>query len=190
MQLALELLEQDKEKALITSLKNDLIEMELLIQQSLEFVKGLEKQHVVEINLDEILNNIVEEYRNRDLFIHLKAEQCGSCKIDVQAFRRVLSNLLDNAFRYGDNSLVTLSYKKKSHQVIIQIFDEGSGIPAEKLEAVFQPFYRLDHSRSKKTGGSGLGLAIVRQLCDAQGWKIELIPRKSRGIEAYIEIPI
>ncbi len=190
MQIALELLDQDKDKTLISSLKKDLIEMELLIQQSLEFVKGLDKHHAIEINLDKFFDNIIDDYHKRDLLIHRIAEQCGTSKVDDQAFRRVLLNLLDNAFRYGNNDPVTLCYKKNKHQLIIQVLDEGSGIPTEKLEAVFQPFYRLDHSRNKKTGGSGLGLAIVKQLCDAHGWKIELILRKKRGIEAYIEIPI
>lgn len=189
MQVALELLEQDKDKALITSLKNDLKEMESLIKKSLEFVKGLDNHHVTDINLDDIIASIVEDYRKQDLFIHLKSGQCRSCKIDVNAFRRVLTNLIDNAFRYGENSLVTLSYKKQHNSLIIQVLDEGPGIPVEKIEAVFQPFYRIEHSRNKKTGGSGLGLAIVRQLCDAHGWKIELIPRKERGVEAHIIIP-
>ena len=190
MQVALDLLEQDQDKALVTRLKNDLIEMELLIQKSLEFVKGLDKQNAIEVNLDEIFHTIIEDYRKRDLFIHLVAESCGTCKIDIQAFRRVLLNLLDNAFRYGDNSPVTLSCKKEKHQLTIQVLDEGPGIPTEKLETVFQPFYRLDHSRNKKIGGSGLGLAIVKQLCDAHSWKIQLLPRKNQGLEASIEIPI
>ncbi len=192
MQVALDLLEQDQDqdKALVTGLKNDLIEMELLIQKSMEFVKGLDKQNAIETNLDIIFNSIIEDYRKRDLVIHLVAESCGTCKIDIQTFRRVLLNLLDNAFQYGDNSPVTLSCKKEKHQLTIQVLDEGSGIPTEKLETVFQPFYRLDHSRNKKSGGSGLGLAIVKQLCDAHNWKIELLSRKNKGLEACIEIPI
>lgn len=190
MQLALELLDQNQNKALINRLKNDLVEMELLIQQSLEFVKGLDNQQVMEINLDDVINHMMNEYRQRELFIQLISEPCGVCKIDVQALRRILLNLLDNAFRYGENSPVTLSYRKNKHHLTIHILDEGAGIPVDKLETVFLPFYRLENSRNKKTGGSGLGLAIVKQLCDAHDWKIELIARKNRGIKASIEIPI
>ena len=60
----------------------------------------------------------------------------------------------------------------------------------DKLEIVFQPFYRLDVSRSKQTGGSGLGLAIVQQLCDIHHWKIKLIMREQGGLEARLEIPV
>jgi two-component system osmolarity sensor histidine kinase EnvZ len=163
--------------------------MEQLIQQSLEFVKGVEKQQVLEVNLDEFISHIIDDYLKRNLIIQLKAEPCGMCKIDVQAFKRVLLNLLDNAFRYGENNPVTLSISRNKHQLTVQILDEGSGIPIDKLETVFRPFYRLENSRSKKTGGSGLGLAIVKQLCDAHGWKIELTARENRGIKATIEIP-
>ncbi len=192
MRLAVALLEQEnnKDSALIASLKTDLVEMELLIQQALEFVKGLDRQHTEEINLDNAFCKIVEEYRTRDLFIRLKAEQIGVVKIEFGVFRRVLLNLLDNAFQYSGNRLVTLSYEKNGRHLIIRILDKGAGIPEEKLEKVFQPFYRLEHSRNKKTGGSGLGLAIVRQLCDAHGWTIKLTPRKGQGMEASLEIPL
>ncbi len=190
MQLAVELLDQNQDKALIINLKNDLIEMELLIQQSLEFVKGLGKQQLIDVNLDEVIRHIIDDYRKRNLIIQLKTEPCRMCKIDVQAFRRVIFNLLDNAFRYGENSPVTLSCRKNKHLLTINILDEGPGIPTNKLMTVFLPFYRLEHSRSKKTGGSGLGLAIVKQLCDAHGWKIELFPRENRGVKASIEIPV
>ncbi len=190
MQLAVELLGQNQEKALIINLKNDLMEMELLIQQSLEFVKGLDKQQLIEVDLDEVIRHIIDDYRKRDLIIKLKVEPYGMCRIDLQAFRRVIFNLLDNAFRYGENSPVTLFFSKTKHLLTIHILDEGPGIPIDKLEAVFLPFYRLENSRSKKTGGSGLGLAIVKQLCDAHGWGIELISGENKGVKASIKIPV
>jgi signal transduction histidine kinase len=73
----------------------------------------------------------------------------------------VLSNLLDNASKYGGTGVVGLSCNRHDGNIIIRVTDQGSGIPTQHLEAVFQPFYRLDNSRSKQTGGSGLGLAIV-----------------------------
>ncbi len=190
MQLAVELLDQDQDKALISNLTNDLIEMERLIQQSLEFVKGVEIKQPLEVNLDKIINDIIDDYLKRGLIIQINSEPYGVCRIDVQAFKRVLLNLLDNAFRYGENSPVTLSVSKNKHQLTVQVLDEGPGIPTDELGKVFSPFYRLENSRSKKTGGSGLGLAIVKQLCDAHGWKIELSVRDNHGIKASIKIPL
>ncbi len=73
--------------------------------------------------------------------------------------------------------------------MLIEIRGRGPGIPEEQLEAVFQPFYRLEGSRSQATGGSGLGLAIVRQLCDRHGWGIELKPREGGGTDACLTLP-
>ncbi|EGV49870.1 periplasmic sensor signal transduction histidine kinase [endosymbiont of Riftia pachyptila (vent Ph05)] len=71
----------------------------------------------------------------------------------------------------------------------IQILDRGAGIPEAQLEAVFQPFFRLEGSRNPATGGSGLGLAIVRQLCDLYGWQIQLVPRQGGGTKACLSLP-
>ena len=190
MQIALELLEEGRNSSLIAGLKNDLNEMERLIQQALELVKGLDKHHPVEINMDEMIRGIVADYQRQQYTVNWRASKCGVCKIEADALRRVLANLLDNAFRYGGNEPVDLSCIKKDNNLIIRIMDRGPGIPKEELELVFQPFFRLDNSRNKKTGGSGLGLAIVRQLCDVHGWKIQLFPVKGKGLEARLIIPI
>ena len=190
MQIALELLEDNNNSRLIAGLRNDLKEMERLIQQALELVKGLDKNHPVETDLDQLIAAIVADYQRQRQTIHWQLSQCGVCKIEVDTLRRVLVNLLDNAFRYGGGEPVELSCIRKDTNLIIRIMDQGPGIPKEQLEAVFQPFFRLDSSRSKKTGGSGLGLAIVRQLCDVHGWKIRLLPGKGKGLEACLIIPI
>ena len=190
MQIALELLEEEKNSSLIAGLKNDLTEMERLIQQALELVKGLDKHQPVETNPDELIRGIVANYQRQQQTIHWQASECGICKIEVDALRRVLANLLDNAFQYGGAEPVDLSCIKNNKNLVICIIDRGPGIPKEEFEAVFQPFYRLENSRSKKTGGSGLGLAIVRQLCDIHGWKIQLFPGKDKGLKACLTIPL
>jgi len=70
------------------------------------------------------------------------------------------------------------------------ILDRGPGIPVDQIETMFQPFHRLDASRSPVTGGSGLGLAIVRELARANGWEINLSARAGGGLEAWIVIPV
>ena len=67
--------------------------------------------------------------------------------------------------------------------------DTGSGIPADQLEKVFRPFYRLEGSRSQTTGGTGLGLAIVRQLAETNGCRVTLENRAEGGLEAVLELP-
>ena len=190
MQIALELLEENNNSSLIAGLKDDLNEMERLIHQALELVKGLNNNRPVETDINQLIAAIVADYQRQQQTIHWQVSQFGVCKIEVDTLRRVLVNLLDNAFRYGGNEPVELSCKRKNTNLIIRIIDQGPGIPKEQLEAVFQPFFRLESSRSKKTGGSGLGLAIVRQLCDVHGWKIRLFLGKGKGLEACLIIPI
>ncbi len=191
MQIALELFETEtlKDRLLLKDLKKDLLEMESLIQQSMEFIKGLDKQSPIQIDLDNFFKEIVADYKKHGLTIILKSHQCGTCIIQHLALKRILCNLLDNAFQYSHNTPVTLFYQKKPGYLLIEIIDQGPGIPKDKIETVFQPFFRLEQSRNKRTGGSGMGLAIVYQLCKAHGWIINLIPNKEQGLTATLKIP-
>nr|WP_304956631.1 sensor histidine kinase [endosymbiont of Lamellibrachia barhami] len=103
--------------------------------------------------------------------------------------RRVITNLLDNAIRYGDSKPIKVELECDDSQLKIRIQDQGPGIPADQRESVFLPFYRLEKSRSTTTGGSGLGLAIVRQLTDANGWTVELQLAPRSGTVALVTIP-
>jgi two-component system osmolarity sensor histidine kinase EnvZ len=105
------------------------------------------------------------------------------------ALRRILANLIENALRYGDGKPILLSCVCERETTLISVLDRGPGIPPEQVEAVFRPFYRLETSRSKATGGSGLGLAIARQLAEANGWRIQLLPRVGGGTEARLSLP-
>ncbi|MCF6204352.1 MAG: ATP-binding protein [Methylococcaceae bacterium] len=188
MQIALELLQNDSNSTLISKMRNNLLEMETLIQQSLELVKGLDKHNAIDVEINTVINDIILDYKSQQQVIHYRPADCGICNIEINAFRRILYNLLDNAIRYSDNKVIAIICIKKNEKLVIRILDQGTGIPADKLEMVFQPFYRLDNSRNKGTGGSGLGLAIVKQLCDIYGWNIQLIPRLKGGLEVKLEI--
>jgi two-component system osmolarity sensor histidine kinase EnvZ len=188
MQIALELLQNDSNSKLISKMRNNLVEMENLIQQSLELVKGLDKHNSIDVEITTVINDIVLDYKSQQQVIHYRPIDCGICNLEINAFRRVLYNLLDNAIRYSDNKVIEIFCIRENEKLVIRILDQGTGIPLDKLEMVFQPFYRLDNSRNKETGGSGLGLAIVKQLCDIYDWKIHLIPRPKGGLEVRLEI--
>jgi two-component system osmolarity sensor histidine kinase EnvZ len=99
----------------------------------------------------------------------------------------VVTNLLENAQRYGGGE-ITLRLVKEKSRARTQVQDNGLGIPQDELEKVFRPFYRLEASRAKSTGGTGLGLAVVKQLAEANGWEIFLRNRKEGGLEAELVI--
>jgi signal transduction histidine kinase len=104
------------------------------------------------------------------------------------SLKRAIVNLTGNAIRFGERARVTLT--KDVSNIRIAIDDDGPGIPAEKLEEVFEPFTRLDTSRSKETGGVGLGLAIARSCARAHGGDVVLTNLPKQGLRASIFLPI
>lgn len=102
------------------------------------------------------------------------------------ALKRAIRNLMENAVRYGDKARVYLTSDAESIAIVIQ--DEGPGIAEEQMELVFEPFVRLEESRSRETGGVGLGLAIARQTIRGFGGEVTLVNRDA-GLEVRVELP-
>lgn len=101
--------------------------------------------------------------------------------------RRVVSNLVSNAVRYGQRAEVSVGVRGDVVQVVVN--DHGPGIPASHLDAVFEPFYRVESSRSRDTGGAGLGLYIARDLITRQGGSLTLVNRAEGGLQAVVCLP-
>jgi signal transduction histidine kinase len=105
----------------------------------------------------------------------------------VSLLRRCLGNLIDNAALYGDRVTVQVEDTQKS--LTLRVLDDGPGIPEFELEKVFEPFHRLESSRSRETGGTGLGLTIARNIAQMHGGDIKLHNRPERGLEAVLTLP-
>ena len=103
------------------------------------------------------------------------------------ALRRAVSNLVDNAVKYGRSAVVSLI--PEAERVVITIEDEGPGIPRSEREKVFDPFYRIEGSRNPDTGGVGLGLAVTRSIIWEHGGDISLATRKGGGLSVRLEVP-
>ena len=191
MQLSLEmLLPDEKNDALIRGLRRDMEEMNQLIGHALELARGLETRQTEEVDLQEFIDGVIVDYKQPDTVIDWEPEGCCLCSVDTMALQRILVNLFDNAVRYGGNKPVAVQCHCDADNAIIKVLDRGEGIPESEREAVFRPFHRLETSRCKQTGGSGLGLAIARQLSEAHGWMIELLPREGGGTEARVQVPL
>lgn len=104
------------------------------------------------------------------------------------AMRRALRNLVDNAVRYGRRAAVSVSASTVG-TISIRVDDAGPGLPEDRLEEAFQPFVRLEPSRSSETGGIGLGLAIARSIVKAHGGELTLANRPEGGLRAEIVLP-
>jgi signal transduction histidine kinase len=103
------------------------------------------------------------------------------------ALRRALTNLIDNAVKYGGRARVSL--RDDDNAVLIRIDDDGPGIPEELQEDAFRPFRRLEASRNQETGGTGLGLAVARTIIRAHGGDIRLMNRSEGGLRADVKLP-
>ncbi len=101
--------------------------------------------------------------------------------------RRILTNLTDNALKFGGAAELSV-HREEGGAVIISVLDRGPGIPAEQLESVLQPFVRLEASRNRETGGTGLGLAIAHQLALAIGGSLTLRNREGGGLEVRLRM--
>ncbi len=106
---------------------------------------------------------------------------------DAMALRRLFANLVDNALRYGTAAKVAIGHS--ASQVTVLVDDDGPGIPALERAAVFEPFYRVEGSRSRETGGAGLGLAIARAIVEAHGGKIAVEAAPGGGARIRVALP-
>lgn len=189
MRLAIEMLPEASDPKLIARLQHDIEYMNQLIGEFLALSRDMQKEAVEQVDITGLLQELVDDARAEGAQVEWQAREHVLRSVGPTSLRRVLTNLLGNAQRYGKGSPIGIVVESNDMSTVIRILDRGPGIPAHELESVFRPFYRLESSRSHTTGGSGLGLAIARQLCDANGWKIELLPRSGGGMEACLSIP-
>jgi len=164
MRLALELLPDGIDQQLVDRFERNLESMDELITDATRFAKGA-GEAVQEI---ELLGFVREIIVNFDPSVHLvsRIDESFRMMVPPSAFRRILINLVANGVKYGETVVVRVD--KSS----VCILDDGPGVPEKHRDQIFQPFFRLDESRSVAGGGSGLGLAIVHQLCLVHNWTI------------------
>jgi len=170
----------------VDALQNDIGTMELLIGDMMLYARSeqtdtstelIELGHLVSSTLDALPFEV-----DRSLTTH--AFQVASNPLAIQ---RALLNLLQNAKDYGGEVRVISTIGADGYSISIE--DNGPGIPADELDHVFDPFYRLDPSRNRSTGGSGLGLSIAKSLLGAQGAMLSLRNRPDGGLCARIQFP-
>lgn len=185
LRLRTELLEDPAPRA---GLLRDLDEMQRMTSTALDFLRGLEEQEKIQpLDLNALLESLKAEAEDLGREVDVQAPASAPYPARPLALKRCLANLLDNAIKYGGRARVILD--DGAAQVRIRIADDGPGIPADELEKVFEPFYRLEVSRSRETGGSGLGLSIARNVARAHGGDLVLRNRPEGGLEAVLTLP-
>jgi two-component system osmolarity sensor histidine kinase EnvZ len=170
------------------ALASDVSEMEKMLNDYLAFARGEGTEAVSETDLNDLLAEVVDGARRQGADIKLEAGPGMRIAARPNALRRCLTNVVTNAITHGGRVLVHAG--RRGDRIEILVDDDGPGIPADKREEVFRPFYRLEGSRSRETGGTGLGLTIARDVIHGHGGDITLGDSPAGGLRARLSLPI
>jgi signal transduction histidine kinase len=151
----------------------DLDEMEAMVGSTLEFFRSLGKEPQRQpVDVAALIESLCEDWRESGRDTSVSGAPRAPYNAHPQALRRCLNNLIENALRYGERADLTIS--DDARELRIEVRDRGPGIPADQLESVFEPFFRLEGSRSRDSGGVGLGLSIARNIARWHGGDVSL----------------
>jgi signal transduction histidine kinase len=185
LRLRSELLEDPQHRA---KFMRDLDEMEAMVGDTLAFLRGLESGEPVKpVDIMALLESLQADMVEMGGQVAIAGNARAPYPGRPQALKRCLANLLENAVKYGKSARVVVD--DSSARLEIRIQDEGPGLPEAELEKVFEPFYRVEGSRSRETGGTGLGLTIARSIAEAHGGQLSLRNRVEGGLEAELSLP-
>ena len=185
MKLQLAMLPENEGMA---GIKDDIAEMERMIEGYLTFARGEGNEPTQYVDLGLIVEDIVAAWRRNGVAIDSHVEGTLMAWLRPDAIKRGIENLVANASRYGGQLWIRAG--RRGDAIEITVDDDGPGIPESHREDVFRPFYRLDESRNPDTGGTGLGLAIARDLLRSHGGDILLEDSPHGGLRARIRLPV
>jgi signal transduction histidine kinase len=185
MRLRTDMLEDE---AVREKFDRDLAEMEQMVTQTLEFMRdATDTEPVQRVDLMALLESLQGDYEDMGKEVRISGRVPRPLAARPVALRRCLTNLVDNAIRYGVRA--TIDVAEEAGRVVVRVLDEGPGIPEAELERAFEPFFRGDASRSRETGGFGLGLGIARNIARAHGGELTLKNRPEGGLAATLTLP-
>jgi two-component system osmolarity sensor histidine kinase EnvZ len=184
MRLQLAMLDEDAAR----ELKADVDEMEHMLEGYLAFARGEGAEKPEPTDLSALLEGVVQQARRKGGRIDLHTEGIFKVPLRPTAFRRCVTNLLENAMRFGEHITVRAGVRAGIVEVVID--DDGPGIADDQREEVFRPFYRIEGSRNPETGGVGLGLSIARDVVRGLGGEISLEDSSLGGLRVRMRLPL
>ncbi len=197
MKVALEMMPKN---GLRVSLLQDIGEMETMLAEILETqrLRGENGKLVLApVDLTALVRSMAGKYKTRKPGVKLAGNPAAiTVQLDEARVKTVLQNVLENALKYSARPKknlrvppVQVGLEETEHSIRVRVEDSGVGIPFEDQEKVFEPFYRVDKSRTKKTGGYGLGLSLCREIMRAHGGEITLESDLGKGTQVILEFP-
>jgi len=167
----------------------DVDEMQAMVDGALAFFRDdATEEPMTLFDLPGLLHTIANDYADQGIDIEYVGPVRASYFGRPFALKRAISNLVDNAIKYGTPPKIDLSYEEE--MFVISVRDRGPGIPRQSLERVFDPFYRLDRSRNRASGGVGLGLTAAQNIIRGHGGDIVLDNRLGSGLEVSVTLPV
>ena len=183
LKLQIELLNKNQK---LNSLKEEIIEMEKMINEYLDFASNQYSQPIEKFNIIQLIQNLIDKSFKKNIKIKSPKNLIFSGRKNL--IRRCIANIINNSQKYSENILITCKKIKKNIQ--INIDDDGPGIADEHKEKVFRPFYRIDKSRSLKDSNVGLGLSIVEDIVNSHGGTVKLLNNpKGKGLRVSLSFP-
>ncbi len=169
-------------------LVGDLSAMQEMVKEGLDLARSMDSTETMQaLDLDSLLDSVCCDAADAGQDVELKGRAAMALMGRPLAIRRCLVNLIDNAVKYGHNASVTV--ERMVGAARIRIRDSGPGIDAKLLAQVFEPFYRIESSRSRESGGTGLGLTIARNIAEQHGASIALANHPDGGLEVTLVVP-
>ena len=174
-----------KDQVLANKLSEDILEMEKMLNEYLQFTSSSYLEKDERFNLSELLFRVIDKYNNENIKKNLAPKIYFNGRKNL--IQRCINNLIDNAIKYADEVKVELI--KKDENLFIKIDDDGPGIPEEEYENVFKPFYKIDKGRAGAKSSVGLGLSIASDIIRSHGGNIKLERSKMNGLGIKIFLP-
>jgi signal transduction histidine kinase len=169
-------------------LRRDIDLMQTMVSSALTYLRtGTEQEHKEWLDLAALIATLCDEYEEGGAVICCTVPDQLQFFCRPDAMHRVMTNLIDNALRYGKSVVVDASLGADC--IIVDVNDDGPGIPEERLKDVLEPFVRLDPARGGQVGNVGLGLAIVNDIVVAHGGALSLANRHPSGLRARVKLP-
>jgi len=187
LRLGIEILRDKGDEELMARMTRGVEEMDAIIGQFLDFARSTESEALAPVSLDALAADVAAASAGHGMPVELHAGNPLPVPLRPRAMRRVLTNLIENAWRHGLPP-VAIATGAQGNSVWIEVIDHGAGIATAQAEALKQPFRRAEGTRSGPPG-AGLGLAIVDRVVRMHGGTFELLPAASGGLRARISLP-
>jgi two-component system, OmpR family, osmolarity sensor histidine kinase EnvZ len=177
-----------KDEPQVQALKEDVDEMQRMLEAYLAFVRGDGGERSTDSDIAALLHSVADRVGRSGPRIDVEVDSPLVAPVKPDALKRCIDNLVSNAARHA--GVVKLSGSRRGPHLVVTVDDDGPGVPAAERETVFRPFVRLDQARNQDAGGSGLGLTVARDIALSHGGSVRLEDSPLGGLRAVVTIPV